>query len=195
MRPHERMLMIPKRCARIRKMKILRQTYWILWLTTPSRWTPTRKINRRTSSDAWMPGDSNPQKMPAAHRPLKRSPCLLAQYRGCWPSFNSWFLLRSFLNKSHEDLARRISLLHRQSAAWWIDVDQRTARSFSRSMWNENVSFSSSTCTSASSSWYFNALKCSDSSPVLAAVTQPARGASVDRTRGPAIQKYVALFF
>ena len=138
MRPHERILMTSKRCARIRNIaiNILRQTSWILWLTTPPRWTPTRKINRRTSSDAWMPGDSNPQKMPSVHGPLKGSPCLLAQYRGCWTSFNSWFLLRSFLNKPHEDLARLISLLHRQSAAWWIDVDQRTTRSFSRSMWN-----------------------------------------------------------
>ena len=124
------MLITPKRFARIRKMKILRQTYWILWLTTPPRWTPTRKINRRTSSDAWMPGDSNPQKMPPPHGPLKGSPCLLAQYRGCWPSFNSWFLLRSFLNKSHEDLARLMSLQHRQSPAWWISSVQRRIRSF-----------------------------------------------------------------
>ena len=65
MRPHERMLMTRKRCVWIRNIKIniLRQTSWILWLTTPPRWTPTRKINRRTSTDAWMPGDSNPQKI------------------------------------------------------------------------------------------------------------------------------------
>ena len=64
-------------------------------------------------------------------------------------------------------------------------------------MASEKVKIScSGTSTSASSSWYCDATTNSVSTPVLAAVTRPARDASVDRTRGPAIQKYVsALFF